>query len=292
MKKFVLTLALAAMAFVCADAEKKTKTYDFGDIVSVEAGHSYEIVVTQGRSGKVNVEFDERLEKYMEVRHNGAKGLLVLRMDEMPFKFRTGNIPGPKVYLEMDKISSIDLSGAASIRFEGEFKTDELDIDLSGASDMRELKIEGRSLDIDCSGATNLTITGDFMEDADIDMSGASKAVFTGSTLTLECDLSGACNFRGTGSYDECNVSCSGASEARLEGDGDTFEAECSGASKIEAKEFVTKKAKVYLSGSSKAVVNASKTLTYDVSRASKMVYYGDAELKDISQNSNIEKGR
>ena len=77
-----------------------------------------------------------------------------------------------------------------------------------------------------------------------------------------------------------------------MEGAADVFDAKCSGASKIEARDLITRKASVSLSGSSKAVVNASKTLTYDVSRASKLVYYGDAELNDISQDSNVERGR
>ena len=77
-----------------------------------------------------------------------------------------------------------------------------------------------------------------------------------------------------------------------MEGATYAFDAECSGASKIEAKEFITRKASVSLRGSSKAVVNASKTLTYDVSRASKLIYYGDAKLNDISQDSNVERGR
>ncbi len=292
MKKVFLTLALSAVAILGADAEEKTKVYDFSDIRSINAGHTYEIYVSEGNSNKVKVVYDDRLEKYMEIRHSGAKGTLSLEMDELPLKLRAGKVPGVKVYIEMDKISRIDLSGAASIRFEGRFKADELEIELSGASKMKELQINGTTLDIACSGATSAMVTGNFDEDIDIDLSGASKAVLNGCAPSLECELSGACNFRGTGEYNLCSVACSGASEALMEGATDAFDAECSGASKIEAKEFITRKASVSLSGSSKAVVNASKTLTYDVSRASKLIYYGDAKLNDISQDSNVERGR
>lgn len=292
MKKVFLTLALSAAAFWGANAEEKTKVYDFSDIRSINAGHTYEIYVTEGNSDKVKVVYDDRLEKYMEIRHSGAKGTLYLEMDELPLKLRTGKVPGIKVYIEMDKISNIDLSGAASVRFEGRFKADDLEIDLSGASKMKELQINGTSLDIVCSGATSAMVTGNFDEEINIDLSGASKAVLNGCAPSLECDLSGACNFRGAGEYDTCSVVCSGASEASMEGAADVFDAECSGASKIEARDLITRKASVSLSGSSKAVVNASKTLTYDVSRASKLVYYGDAELNDISQDSNVERGR
>lgn len=292
MKKLILTLALSAAAILGANAEEKTKIYDFSDIRSIHAGHTYEIYVTEGNSDKIKVVYDDRLEKYMEIRHSGAKGTLFLEMDDLPLKLRTGQIPDVKVYIEMDRISRINLSGAASIRFEGRFKADELEIELSGASKMKELQINGTSLEIACSGATSAMVTGNFDEKIDIDMSGASKAVLNGCAPSLECDLSGACNFRGAGEYELCSVSCSGASEASMEGAADVFDAECSGASKIEAKDFITRKTSVSLSGSSKAVVYTSKTLTYDVSRASKLIYYGDAELNDISKNNNVERGR
>lgn len=292
MKKVFLTLVFSAAAFWSASAEENTKIFDFSDIRSINAGHSYEIYVTEGNSEKVKVVYDDRLEKYMEIRHSGTKGTLFLEMDDLPLKLRTGQIPEVKVYIEMDKISRINLSGAASIRFEGRFKADELEIDLSGASKMKELQINGTALDITCSGASSAIVTGNFDEDIDIDLSGASKAILNGCACSLECDLSGACNFRGAGEYDTCSVACSGASEASMEGAAEVFDAECSGASKIEAKDFITRKVSVSLSGSSKAVVYAAKTLTYDVSRASKLIYYGDAELNDISKNNNVERGR
>jgi hypothetical protein len=291
MKKLFLIFALSAAAVFSANAVEKTKIYDFSDIRSIKAGHAYEIHVSEGNSDKVKVVYDDQFEKYMEISHSGAKGTLILEMKELPLKLRTGRNSGVKVYIEMDKIVNISLSGAASAEFEGKFKADELNIDLSGAAKMRELNINGRSLDLDCSGATNAFIVGNFDEDADIDMSGACKVIFNGNALSLEGDLSGACNLKADGNYDECSIECSGASEARLEGEADLFSAECSGASKIEAEHLIARKVDVLLIGSSKAIVNATKSLTYDVSRASKLIYYGDAELNDISHDSNVQRG-
>lgn len=274
MKKFFITLAVMTVAMFAANAEEKTKTYDFGDIRSLDIGYMYEVVVTEGKSDEVKVVYDSKLEDYLKISYNADSHCLNASIkDNLPKILKTGQLPRMKVYLEMDMIADLDISGAASVTFKGQFKSNEAEIELSGASKLSGLELNGKSLDFSCSGASKGTVTGDFSEDVDIELSGASKASYNGNCKNL-------------------NIEISGASKIDMEGSTDNAEYECSGASKIEAKRMVAKDAMVSLSGASSADVHATSNLTYSVSRACRITYYGDAKLKNVSPENNVVKGR
>ena len=115
---------------------------------------------------------------------------------------------------------------------------------------------------------------------------------YTGAAESLEADMSGASSFKCEGKYSKADIRCSGASNAEIAGHVGNAEYECSGASSIDAQDFIAKTVNVELTGACKADVHASDDLYYNVSRASKMTYYGDAKLHNRSTDTNIVKGR
>lgn len=292
MKRFIITLALATLALFTASAAEKNKTYDFGDITSISAGSNFKVYVTYGRSDKVKVVYDSDLEKYadLDIRYHAGRLSLNLKQDK-PLKSWTSTNQ-VQVYLEMDEISLIEMSGAAKATFTGSFETETLDLDVSGAASIHDLNITGQALDADISGASNATVTGSFPEKIDIDLSGASKMSMTADSDILKADISGAGKLLCSGKYNECHIFCSGASNADISGKTVKAEYECSGASSVEAKELTARTVEVELTGASKATINASDDLHYNVSRASKMVYYGNAKLHNHNEDTNIVKGR
>lgn len=292
MKRFIITLALATLALFTASAAEKNKTYDFGDITSISAGSNFKVYVTYGRSDKVKVVYDSDLEKYadLDIRYHAGRLSLNLKQDK-PLKSWTSTNQ-VQVYLEMDEISLIEMSGAAKATFTGSFETETLDLDVSGAASIHDLNITGQALDADISGASNATVTGSFPEKIDIDLSGASKMSMTADSDILKADISGAGKLLCSGKYNECHIFCSGASDAEISGKTVKAEYECSGASSVEAKELTARTVEVELTGASKATVYASDDLHYNVSRASKMVYYGNAKLHNHNEDTNIVKGR
>lgn len=291
MKKFFMLLALS-LAFVAGtSAEERSKSYKFGDIAGIDAGFTYEIHVTEGASKSVEVIYDSEYEEYMRVTYSSFESKLYLSMDELPRKIRNNNHPHVRVYLEMDYISEIDLSGASSISFDGSFTAKNLEMDLSGASRVGgQFTVNGRSLSLDASGAAKAYVTGDFPV-VDLDLSGAASVTLTGSGTTMDGELSGASKFSLEGNYDNCGLECSGAANLRMSGKGDTFELEGSGACDINAKDYAVKSAFVELSGASKAKVNVAEVLQIDVDRACKLTYYGSPEIRNISADNNIIQG-
>lgn len=291
MKRLVLTLA-AMLALFTANAEEKTKTYDFGDITSINAGGTYQIHVTEGKSKKVKVVYDDAIEKYqtLDVRYSGGTLNLFIKQAK-PLKNWTDNSK-IHVYLEMDDIYDLDLSGAANATFTGEFRTENLDLDISGAASLNDLVINGQSMEADITGAASAGVAGNFSKIIEVDISGAAKLTLKSDAEILEADISGASKFKCTGNFKECEISCSGASNAEMEGKVGKADYECSGASNIDAQDLVAKTVDVELTGASKAKVNASEDLYYNVSRSSKMTYYGDAKLHNRNTDTNVVRGR
>lgn len=294
MKKLFITLAAAAIAMLAAKAEEKEKVYDFGEITSINAGFSYEINVTHGRSDKVKVVCDSEMEDLLEIRYSSTtKSLSLFGKNDIQklFKNKNRNATRVQVFLQMKDIKSIDLSGAAKATFEGTFRTDDLDIDLSGAAGINGLKVNGMTMDADCSGAASAHVTGNFTEKMEVDVSGAAKMEFAGDSGELDADVSGASKFICDGNFEKCEIACTGASSAVLKGKAGYAEYECSGASSVDAQDFIAKNADLELTGASKAKVHATSELRHNVSRASKMTYYGNAKLVNLNNDSNIVKG-
>lgn len=294
MKKLFITLAAAAIAMLAANAEEKEKVYDFGEITSINAGFNYEINVTHGRSDKVKVVCDSEMEGLLEIRYSSTtKSLSLFGKNDIQklLKNKNNNATRVQVFLEMKDIKSIDLSGAAKATFEGTFRTDDLDIDISGAAGINGLKVNGMTMDADCSGAASAYVTGNFTEKMEVDVSGAAKMEFAGDSGELDADVSGASKFICDGNFEKCEIACTGASSAVLKGKAGYAEYECSGASSIDAQDFIARNADLELTGASKAKVHATSELRHNVSRASKMTYYGNAKLVNLNNDSNIVNG-
>lgn len=285
-------MAVMVAAVFALSAQEKTKTFRFGDIKSIDAGYSYHIYVTEGSSKEVKVVYDEAYEPYMHVNWSTIGSGLILRMDELPRRLRNGGSPDIKVYVCMDEIDEIELSGAAEIFFEGNYEADGLDIELSGAAELRGLVVKAGTLSADCSGAASFSVDGVFKGDVDLELSGAANGRFKGAGADFSAELSGACDLDAELDFATCELDCSGASGADLAGTVNRISVDGSGACSIDAGNLKSEYASVELSGACKAKVHADEELRYDIPRSCKMTYYGEARLLNLSDDNNVSKGR
>lgn len=288
-----MTLASLTLALFSADAEEKTRTFNFGDIESLDINYCYQVHVTEGESGSVKIVFDSAFDEFIVADYNPESRRLMMGIEKkMPRKLTMGRLPQIHVYVEMDDIAALEVNGAASVTFDGEYKGENLRVELSGASKIHNLNIDGKSLKFTCSGASSASIEGSFAGNVDLDLSGASRLKCNCNGKEFSAEVSGASRLDFEGECTAADVRCSGASSASLEGSATEAEFECSGASKIEAEDFITKNLRADLSGASKAEVHATSNLTYTVSRACKIIYHGDAVLKNLTSEPNVVKGR
>ena len=289
MKRFFFTLAIIAVATISAIAQNKlTKEYKFGKITSIEASSVYDIEVTQGNSGTVKVVYDEIFKDRLMV--NYINGKLNLEVASTKMRNNNRNIEGIKVYLQMPTIEDLDLSGASSLKAMGSFKTDELDVELSGASSISGLVISGSDLSLDCSGASTLNLKGDF-KTIEAEISGASEIVLNSNSTVFEGEFSGASTVKVYGDHKNTDVVCSGASNLTLEGKTDYIKSVTTGASNLKAQEFTALNGYAQVSGASNAKVRCTGDLKIMVGRASKLTYYGNPNIINLNTDNNIKKG-
>lgn len=305
--KRLVSLFLLALAFVAsAGAAEKTLKFNVGKVEGISITETftlmYEIHVKQGHSRTVEVVYDTELsdvlpdfESYLKVDHSSANSVLYLGLRQLPNKMDrlklASKLKTIKVFVEMSNINQINLNGASTIIFDGKFKTEMINIDLSGASKFENvLFVNGIQMSVDCSGASLVSVEGDF-DTAEFDASGASKINAKGNIKEMDCEFSGASKFTYEGINNTTDLECSGASIAEMRGIVNQFTVEASGACKIEAKDYQAKKSHVELSGASYAKIHATNELKHDVSKASKLTHYGDSKLIDLSQDGNVRAG-
>lgn len=291
MKRIFITIAIITLFISNAFAQIITNTYHISNINGIESEFIFDITITKGNSDKIIIKTPKKYAKDIVVSHN--KGVLKLKIADSWFnRHRNNNNDKITVNLEMNNISYINLSGAASTTFNGDYNTDNLCCELSGASSIKQLNISGNHLDIDVSGAANCKINGNF-NDIDGDISGAATLNYIGNSNNIEIDNSGAGNFNYSGDITNiAEVNNSGASNSTLKGKGEIINCSCSGAANINAKEFFTRNASAETSGASKISVNASNILNVETSISSRIIYYGNPKtINDRTKNKTIIKG-
>lgn len=125
----------------------------------------------------------------------------------------------------------------------------------------------------------------------ELKVSGAAEVTTDGTLKGEELKLivSGASEVTLNLDYTALKVSISGASDVILNGNATTCNMECSGASEIKAKSLDTQNAVVRASGASSCSVNATSTLTYEVSGASDVIYTKNPEVVVVKNGKNTQ---
>lgn len=185
----ILSIQAQTTVFHDKDAEIRS----VGDFNSVEVSSAIDLQLSQGGENSVAVSAPG------DVNRAGIKTVVsdgVLKIWYEQKNWFKGNGRKIRAYVSVKTLKMLTASGACDVRVNGEVKSDELLIRLSGASDFM--------------GAVN---TGSLK----IDLSGASDVVIRGVASNLNIDASGASHFRGFDLLtDNCSVEASGATDIRI----------------------------------------------------------------------------
>jgi hypothetical protein len=137
-----------------------------------------------------------------------------------------------KAYISFKTLDKLYASGASDVYVTGMIKSDNFEVNMSGASDFNGA-IETNTLTIDLSGASDMTVTGGSATTLKIEVSGASE--FKGFDLQTD-----NCTAKATGASDiritvnkELSAHASGASGVRYKGNGVITDVKTNGASSI-----------------------------------------------------------
>jgi hypothetical protein len=231
MKKILLFLVIALSSTVIVaqqvndpNAEKR----EVGSFHGISLSSAFDVYLSQGTTDAVAVSASEK--KYRDrITVEVKNGILHIG-------YKSEGIWGKgnhklKAYISFKQIDNLTVSGACDVYTAGTIKAPELNINLSGASDLKTVLGVGK-LKVDMSGASDLTVSGK-ATDLDIDVSGASG--FKGFDLVSE-----TCNAKASGASDikitvnkELSAHASGASDINYRGTGVIKELKSSGSSGV-----------------------------------------------------------
>jgi hypothetical protein len=165
MKKIIL-LAIAIIGFQSANAQwfgnKKvsgngdvvTRTFNTSNYDEISVEGSMDVELIAGKEGEIKVEAESNLMEYLEIETKG---------DRLTIGFQNGiNLStreGIKIYVPVEKIESINLSGSGDIFSELTLKSEKMRISVAGSGDIK-LKTESKSLSLAVAGSGDLKISG------------------------------------------------------------------------------------------------------------------------------------
>ena len=180
-------------------------------------------------------------------------------------------------------LNKINLSGACDLYMETPFKTDDLKISASGASDLDMMKIEGNNIKIITSGASDIDYGDLVATKVYINASGASDGNLSIVAEVLDMIASGASDFNIDIDVDDISISAHGSSDFRVKGKSKTFTIDVSGSSDMRAYDLISDTVIVEASGSSNCMVHAIKLIDASSSGASTIYFSGKPDKTKIN---------
>ena len=179
-------------------------------------------------------------------------GYVYLRIKNGWKNFRKDDLSAKIVVTGLEKLKA---SGAVEIITIGTFSSENIGIDLSGASSASGLRCTGNILDVELRGASSI-----------------KDIAFSGNTFKAE--LSGASSIkRGDCQVESLTLEASGASDFNLSGKATYAAVEGNGASSFDILNVETTVMNIYLSGASDARVNVTEHIFGHISGASRLKY-------------------
>ena len=240
MRKLILS-ALTVLCFVVAAFAQK-KVYDENADVRITGKDFHAIKISGGidlylsEGNETSVVASAREIKYRDrIKTEINDGVLRIWYDSEGnvFKWNTGD-RRLKVYVSYKSLDKINASGSSYVHIEGTLKAENLDIDLSGASDLKGT-IVAKKLNVQQSGASDVKINGSATE-LYVKAGGASD--FKGFDFVVE-----TCEARAGGASDvqitvnkELNAHASGASDIQYKGTAMIKDLHTSGASSVKKR--------------------------------------------------------
>lgn len=238
MKKIVLSALLVAMVNILAAQnvfnDANVEVRHVNTFHAIHISNAFEVFLSQGNEEVVAVSASDKdlVSHIKTVVQNGE--LQIWLEDNQGWKHRFGN-RRLRAYISVKDLDHLKGSGASVIKVQGTLSVPDLDVELSGATDLNGALNVANAFKVHLSGASDLKITG-VARDANFELNGASniKAYdFTAGTLTLEA--SGASDVHITVEK-ELSARLSGASSLSYKGAATATDVHTSGASSISHK--------------------------------------------------------
>lgn len=195
MKKLILFLPLIIFSFLSyaqVIKEKNATARPVESFHSIEVSGGFDVYISQSYSYALAVSA-ATIELRDEIVTKVENGKLIIYFNTQNKLLQKFNNKELKVFLSAPDIRLIKASGATDVNIAGSFKAEDIEINLSGASDLKG-EVDINRLSINLSGASDVNLSGN-VKKLEVNSSGASD--FKGKNLNaLKCSVeaSGASN--------------------------------------------------------------------------------------------------
>ena len=256
MKKVIITILVALLISIMSagcegvvrgSGNLETRQYDFSDFNHVDIGYAFKVNIDQSSSYSISITADDNLFEYIQVSKEGETLKIGLKN-----VISLGSVT-LEAEVTIPQLHGLQFSGATRGNVSGFSSTNNLDIEVSGASSLDLVDISAGDVKFEVSGASS--VTGDTAaSDANFNVSGASTVQLEGSAIDIVVDASGA--------------------------------------SRVKLAAFPIDNADVVLSGASSGTVNLDGRLDADLSGTSKLEYIGEPTMGTINISSGSSLGK
>ena len=301
MKKMItLFAALMTVLFTAAAANEpeyaltETQSFDVESFNGIDASWIFRIDLVQSAQQKVEVEAPDFLMPYLMVKVRNST--LVLGNTGLPGdirrKLERGNY---KVHatVSLPELTHVEMSGASKMVADGEFQTAHFKMELSGASSLKELRLNANYADLECSGASKFQMKGNLAK-VKMNLSGAAKGDMVAYGQEMDMDLSGSGKLELTGGYDSMRAELSAATHLWMKGTLGSFRLSGSGAAKADLTECAIIDSRVDMSGASSVRLYAIEKLAVQLSGAASCRYKAGDHLllteTDVDRGATLKK--
>lgn len=200
----------------------------------VEVSGAIDLYLSQGKEEAVAISASNP-EALSRIKTEVRNGKLHIYFDGSGWNWKTwSNNNKMKAYITFIELHKLEASGACNIKTADMISSDDLKIQLSGASDFTG-EVKAIKLKLDASGASNFRVSGT-AENASIDASGACDIkAYELKTEYLKVDASGASVVRITNNK-ELSAEASGGSTIFYKGTGSIRDISTSGGASVKRK--------------------------------------------------------
>jgi hypothetical protein len=192
--------------------QRTTRSFDLAGFSQISTSGQWQVTLVRGDAWAVEASYPVELERFIEVRREGAALALRYNLDQAWWSdFGSNEELGISARVVMPTLDALHLTGATRLDFSG-FDGARLVLEASGASSVDGRDSRFRALQLDISGAGHADLGGVPTTDAHVDVSGAQRVTLQLAGGSLSGELTGASRLEYSGSASSQRVHTSGVS--------------------------------------------------------------------------------
>lgn len=210
--KTLFTILLATMAIISTPAQSKIikQNPQVASFNAINASGGWDVVVRQGDRQSVSIEVSEEALGRAVVEVKNGTLHIYNKNTNIKNLFNMKNIV-QKAYVTVTNLEKIEASGGVDIHFETAVKAGDFELELSGGTDLENLKLDCSRFKGQFSGGCDAEIRFIAAQDVRVDVSGGSDVELLDiSAQSTRISASGGCDIELTGKTEELTLTASG----------------------------------------------------------------------------------